>query len=229
VFLSHTSELRDHPVSPKSFIAAVEDAVHRAGDVAVDMEYFTADPRPPADKCREAVAGCDIYLLIAGFRYGSPVRDRPDISYTELEFATAREAGMPCLAFLLGEDAEGPRALLVDEEHGDRQQEFRRRVTDAGVTTARFTDPRQLETLVYQALREHPAPSSPVTAGTAWNLPAQTVEVTGRDDLLAAIGGTLREGGRAVAHAGRLRQRRDPGCGGPVHSPGPGPRPDHLP
>ena len=152
--------------------------------------------------CREAVQGCDLYVLIAGFRYGSPVRDRPELSYTELEFTTAAEAGMPCLVFLLGEDAEGPRALLVDEEHGARQEAFRRRINDAGVTTATFTDPHQLETLVYQALREHPPPpSSTATDATAWNVPAQTVDVTGRDDLLAALGRTLADSGRAVAHA----------------------------
>jgi hypothetical protein len=209
VFLSHTSELRAHPASPRSFIDAAEDAVQRSGDVAVDMAFFTADPRPTADKCREAVGGCDVYVLIAGFRYGSPVRDQPDVCYTELEFDTAVAAGLLRLVFLLGDDAVGPRALLADQEHGARQQAFRQRVNDAGVTTATFTTPDQLETLVYQALQELHAsdghssrpPEPSTTTGTAWNVPAQTVEVTGRDDLLAALAGTLRQGGRAVAHA----------------------------
>src|SRR5690349_8574720 len=80
VFISHTSELRSFPRGT-SYVAAVERAISAAGHVIVDMADFPAADEAPAQVCAERVSGCEVYVGVLGMRYGSPVRDRPEVSY----------------------------------------------------------------------------------------------------------------------------------------------------
>ena len=104
VFVSHTSELREFPPG-NSYVAAAERAISAAGHVIVDMADFPAADQPAAGLCMDLVRGCDVYVGVLGTLYGSPVRDKPEVSYTELEFDTATEAGLDRLVFLLDEGA----------------------------------------------------------------------------------------------------------------------------
>jgi tetratricopeptide (TPR) repeat protein len=101
------------------------------------------------------VRNADIYVGVIGLRYGSPVRDQPDLSYTELEFDVAGAHGLPRLIFQLDEHAELPLPAdrLIDREHGSRQDAFRRRLQETSTTVA-VASPTELETRLYQALVE---------------------------------------------------------------------------
>ena len=210
VFLSHTSELRRYPAG-RSFVAAAQDAVIRAGDAVTDMAYFPARDGKPAQVCREAVAAADVFVLIAGFRYGSPVPDRPQLSYTELEHATAEQRGIPRLVFLLGEDTEGPAAMFGDLEYGARQHAFRDRLAGSGVTTATVSSPARVGDRVVQALTALPRPqqrSAPAEASArsgrarrVWTIPARVRGFTGRAELMAELEAALRSGGPTVVQA----------------------------
>jgi hypothetical protein len=115
------------------------------------MEYFSARDEEPAEVCRAAVSSADVFVLIAGFFYGSPVRDRPELSYTELEFEIAKDVGLPRLVFLVDEDTQG--SVQSDDP---RQRAFRAFLIDSGITTATVDSPDNLETELLQALHALP-------------------------------------------------------------------------
>lgn len=121
------------------------------------MREFAASDQAPARVCQQKVRSCGIYIGIHGTRYGSPVRDRPEVSYTELEFGVASDPAHPLerLVFLLGEEAENPgipAKWLNDPLHGDRQQAFLKRVKDAGLTLQVFRNPDELARQVERSL-----------------------------------------------------------------------------
>jgi Domain of unknown function (DUF4062) len=203
VFLGHTSELRRYPAG-QSFVAAAEQAVIRAGGVVLEMAYFPAREDKPARYCWEQVGRADVYAGIIGFRYGSPVRDEPDLSYTELEFAAAGALGVPRLVFVLDENAvlPLPGAFLSDPVHGERQQAFRQRVQDAGIMVQRVDSPDRLETLLFQALTtlqqtarsRRRGAARPGGDGVAVRLAPRPVYLAGREELLAGLGARLAAG-----------------------------------
>ncbi|TMC03515.1 MAG: hypothetical protein E6J41_27195 [Chloroflexi bacterium] len=55
IFLGHTSDLREHP-RERSYVAAAEAAVMRAGHAISNMAYFAARDTSPADYCVAEVA-----------------------------------------------------------------------------------------------------------------------------------------------------------------------------
>jgi hypothetical protein len=148
VFISHTSDMASYPRA-RSYVRAAMDAVARAGHVAVDMSLFPAGETSPAEYCRARVQACALYVGVIGFRYGSLVPGS-EVSYTDLEFRAATEAGIPRLLFLLDEETPLPPSL-VDTDRS-RVSEFRGRLRDAGIVVTAFTSPEDLDGRVLHAL-----------------------------------------------------------------------------
>ena len=156
VFLSHTSELRNFPDLQRSYVTAVENAIIAAGHAIEVMRNFAASGESPRQVCIRKVKKCDVYVAVLGLRHGSPVRDMPEKSYTELEFDTATEAGLERLVFLLDDTAKdvGIPAAELRDESWPRQRAFRERVKKSGLTIQTFTNAAELGQLVERSLRE---------------------------------------------------------------------------
>src|ERR1700761_7151434 len=180
VFLSHTAELREFP-GTGSFVAAAEEAVSRAGHAIADMAYFTARDDKPAEYCRALVRDCDIYVALIGLRYGAPVRDQPEVSYSELEFDAATEASLPRLVFLLDEEEEVPipaRWLRnSDPDLQAKQRAFRKRLQSSGTVAGTFSSPQRLGLLLLHALIDLRRERQP---GMSLRLPPRPEFVFGR-------------------------------------------------
>lgn len=178
VFISHASELRQ-PQRKRSYVDAAERAIIRAGDAVVNMAYFAASSQPPAEACAEAVAACDIYVCLAGVRYGTPVVDRPNMSYTEWEFDVAARIGIPRLAFLVG-------TMLAAGTVDARQQAFRERLDHSGLVTVRVSSPVELELSLFHALVQLNGDPSGSTH-TRWTLPALDGFIVERPELMTPL------------------------------------------
>jgi hypothetical protein len=89
VFLSHTSDFGTRPTRGNTYPEAAIRAVNSAEAVLTDMSLLPATEISPAELSAGLAADTDLYIGIIGWRYGSPVRGTPDVSYTQLEFRTA--------------------------------------------------------------------------------------------------------------------------------------------
>ena len=153
VFLSHTSELRKYP-QERSFVAAAEQAVIRAEDAVLDMAVFHRAGGQARQYCGSRCGGRCVRRHHR-IPVRSPVRDEPELSYTELEFDAATEVGLPRLVFLLDEDAVLPlprtACPIPSTRHGSRRSVSGSPTQDDG-PAGRVTGPAGL--LLFQALTD---------------------------------------------------------------------------
>ena len=123
--------------------AAVFDWLRLARHQAI--ESYLPDSDTVRDSCLDDVAACDLYVLIAGHRYGfQPPSDNPDgLSITQLEFRRAGEAGIPRVALLRTSVPDVRLSDLLDPARAPLVAGFREEVARE-VRAAEFSDPQGL-------------------------------------------------------------------------------------
>ena len=157
------------PGESKSFVDAAIAAVNATQNGPVVQKHFTAGAFKPAKICIDKVRRCQLMIALVGFRYGSRVRDNPEISYTQLEIQTAAEANIPCLFFFLHDfpSVPLPRDCFIGPDD-ERQQEHRKRLWGGGKeTSVKFGNPDELQMLVHAAILDHLAATSGFESGLA--------------------------------------------------------------
>jgi hypothetical protein len=129
---------------------AVRVALTRQSVDVLAMEGYVAGDERPLDKCLADVAKCDLYIGIFAWRYGFVPPGHAQ-SITELEYREALRLNIPCLIFLLAEDAWWPRPSM-DLGTKAAPIEALRAELQLRHTISFFTDPADLESVVAAAV-----------------------------------------------------------------------------
>lgn len=95
--------------------AKVIDALLRAGHFPMVMEYQAAAPVNQKVNLEARLRGCDVVLVILGASYGSRIdlQNPSSISYTEFEFNTAQEIGIPIIPLTLDSARSSPDPFVA--------------------------------------------------------------------------------------------------------------------
>jgi hypothetical protein len=99
VFVSSVQkELEDERLIVQNLV--ITDTFLSAHCTPVLFEFEPASPDKVLQGCLRSLDGCQVYLLIVGIEYGTPVGD---ISITHAEYRRARDQALPVLAFIRGD------------------------------------------------------------------------------------------------------------------------------
>jgi len=150
IFISSTYE--DLKEERKEAIKYIDRIGH-----SVAMEKFFASSHQSKDVCLKKLQECDAIILILGFKYGS-LDNAEGISFTEIEYNTAKTLGLPVFVFL----KQGPdRIWRSNEANSERESKLLslKSRLDSERFRVPFTNPQDLSTEIAGAIhnyeREH--------------------------------------------------------------------------
>lgn len=186
----------------------------------VRMEDFGARDQTPHSVCVDKVSSCDVFVGIAGHRYGN-IAIETGMSFSESEYDAAVAANKPRAMFLAPEEFPMPADLIESDDIRERQANFRARISQDR-TVAFFQTPEVLAGQVIRAI--HNLRSRLVEEGTIVQGPTVTrllfpfvTNQSGFDTGIAISNiskdpfGTLHQEGTCTIHCyGRLPDGRAP-------------------
>lgn len=144
--------------------AAVLQWLRAARHQAIDSYLPSSDT--VRESCVADVAGCDLYVLILGHRYGhQPQDDNPrQLSITQLEYEEARRQHIPIVALLRTAVPDVGLSDLLDPARLQLVQAFRKQV-EGDVRAAPFGDLATLVQGLSTGVQAELARASPASAG----------------------------------------------------------------
>jgi len=96
-------------------------SLRKAGIFVDPMEEWTAASNEPKKFSQDRIKGCDLCVLLVGFRRGH-VPQGEESSITQLEYQAALSAGIDVLVFMLKEQSPWPHKFYeLDKDPGIRQ------------------------------------------------------------------------------------------------------------
>jgi predicted HTH transcriptional regulator len=125
VFVSSVQkELEDERLIVQNLVNT--DAFLSAHCTPVLYELEPASPGKALEGCLQSLDGCQVYLLIVGIEYGTPVGG---LSITHAEYRRAKKKALPILAFIKGERSlkrqKGTEELLCEiDANGFKYKRF---------------------------------------------------------------------------------------------------------
>ena len=120
------------------------------------VHSYVADSETVRESCLEDIAGCDLYILLLGHRFGfQPTKHNPKkLSITQLEFRKAGKLRLPRLAFLRTSVPDIHLSDLNDPDRNRLVQAFRTEVAEA-LRPAEFKDMAELVAAFSAAILHH--------------------------------------------------------------------------
>lgn len=146
IFISSTYE--DLKNARKEAIAIVD----RFGQ-AIAMEKFFASNHQSKDVCLKKLQECDAIIVILGFKYGS-IDKSDEISFTEIEYNTAKILGLPVFVFQKCQPDGSWRSKETDTDRSNKLLAFKSRLDEENYRVT-FVEPQQLATEIVGAIRQY--------------------------------------------------------------------------